>query len=70
VTARAGVAFAAGLVAALLACAEALACPSCATREGPGTNVLALVGAMIAVPYVVSVLVIRAVRRLGRESDG
>jgi hypothetical protein len=45
----------------------ALACPSCATREGPGFGVFALIGAMITVPYVVALVTIRVMRRLERE---
>jgi hypothetical protein len=45
----------------------AWACPSCATREGPGLKLLALVAAMIAVPYAVAVVTIRVVRRLDRQ---
>jgi hypothetical protein len=49
--------------AALLVPALALACPVCA--EGQTPNAALLVGAMIAAPYVVAVLVIRAVRSAG-----
>ena len=37
-----------------------------ALRGGPGAGVLALVGGMIAVPYLVVVVAIRVVRRLDR----
>ncbi len=46
-----------------LAPALALACPVCARDQNP-TSVL-LVGGMIAAPYVVAVLVIRAIRAAG-----
>jgi hypothetical protein len=51
---------------ALLAPGAALACPACAAREGPGNGVLALVGALIAVPYLVAAVTIRVVRKLER----
>ena len=46
----------------------AWACPACATREGAGATVFALIGLMIAVPYVIAVITIRVMRRLERES--
>lgn len=52
----------------LASSATAWACPACATREGPGATVFALIGAMIAVPYVVAVIALRVIRRLERES--
>jgi hypothetical protein len=52
---------------AALAPATALACPACASREGPGTGVLVLVGALIAVPYLVAAVAIRVVRKLERQ---
>ena len=54
-------------VALALAPAAAWACPACATRGGPGAGALALVGAMIAVPYAVAVIAVRIIRRLDRE---
>ncbi len=48
--------------------AVALACPACATREGPGTGIFTLIGAMIGVPYVIAAVTIRVFRKLGRES--
>jgi hypothetical protein len=42
------------------------ACPACAAREGPGAAVLGLVGALIAVPYLIAAVTIRVVRRLER----
>jgi hypothetical protein len=44
----------------------ALACPTCATRDGPGVGVLLAVGAMIALPFVVAAVTIRVVRKLER----
>jgi hypothetical protein len=58
-------AIAAGLLSS--APALALACPTCATRDAPGLAVLAAVGAMIAIPYVVAVVAIKVVRKLERE---
>jgi hypothetical protein len=52
---------------ALLAPGAALACPACASREGPGAGVLGLVAALIAVPYLVAAVTIRVVRRLERD---
>jgi positive regulator of sigma E activity len=54
-------------VAAVLAADAALACPSCASREDPGTNILAVLGAMIAVPYVVAAVALKVVRKLARD---
>jgi hypothetical protein len=51
----------------LAAPAAALACPTCATREGPGLGVLLAVGAMIACPFVIAAVAIRVVRRLERR---
>ena len=57
------------LALALLALpGRALACPSCATREGPGLTTLALVAVMIAVPYVVTMVALRVIRRLDRDA--
>jgi hypothetical protein len=67
--ARARAASLAALLLALAAPAAAWACPSCATRDGPGAKILALVGVMIAVPYAVAVVAIRVVRRIVRDSD-
>jgi hypothetical protein len=53
--------------ATALAPATALACPACASREGPGAGVLALVGALVGVPYLVAAVTIRVVRRLERS---
>ena len=48
----------------LIVTTAANACPSCATRDAAGLGVFALVGCMIAVPYVVAVVAIKIVRRL------
>lgn len=56
----------AAALAAALAPSAALACATCARDQGSGAVVL-LVGAMIAAPYVVAVVVIRAIRAAGRE---
>jgi hypothetical protein len=50
-------------LAAALAPALAVACPVCAREEVP--SVALLVGGMIAAPYLVAALVIRAVRGAG-----
>ncbi len=56
------------LAVAILASAPAvaLACPTCATREGPGVGVFALLAGMVAVPYGAAVVVIRIIRKLER----
>jgi hypothetical protein len=51
--------------AVVLAPALARACPACARDEGPWAALL--VGAMIAAPYVVAAVVVRAVRSAGEE---
>jgi hypothetical protein len=48
------------LLAAIVAPALADACPVCARDDAP--NAALLVGAMIAAPYVVAAVVIRAIR--------
>ena len=53
--------------AAVLAPAIALACPACAAREAPGNGVLTLVGALIAVPYLVGAVAIKVIRNLERD---
>jgi hypothetical protein len=52
--------------AAALAPAAALACPTCATRDGPGAGMLVAVGAMISLPFAVAAVTIRVIRRLER----
>lgn len=52
-------------LAAALAPTLALACPVCAAGDRPYATLL--VGAMIAAPYVVAALVIRAVRAAEEE---
>jgi hypothetical protein len=54
-------------IVALLAPAAAWACPACATRESPGAATLALVGAMIALPYGVAAVALKIIRRLEKE---
>jgi hypothetical protein len=55
------------LVVALCLPAAAWACPACATREGPGAGTLALVAAMIAVPYAVTAVALKVIRRLEKD---
>lgn len=45
---------------------QALACPSCATRDG-SRGVYLLVGLMIAVPYVVAAVAYRVIRKTLRD---
>lgn len=59
----------AALVALTCTARLAWACPSCATRESGGMSVFALVGAMIAVPYVVVAVALPAIRRLATDGD-
>jgi hypothetical protein len=61
-----GFILAAGLLA-LLGPASALACPACAARDAPGSGVLVLVGALIAVPYLVAAVAIKVIRNLERS---
>lgn len=59
-----------GVLAAVLLPAVAWACPSCAGREGGGPLRLLLVGAMIAAPFVVAVVVGLVLRKqLGGEDS-
>ena len=51
--------------AVLLWPAVALACPACARDNSPWAPVL--IGGMLSVPYLVSVVVVRAVRRADDE---
>jgi hypothetical protein len=65
---------AAGLAVVVCACvllipAAAWACPVCASRETDTRLVLVLIGAMIAVPYVIAAIAIRVIRRIQRD-DG
>ena len=55
------------LVAATLAPAAALACPSCAGRDGPGLGALLAVGGMILAPYAVALVAVRVIRRLDQR---
>lgn len=52
----------AGLVA--LVPAVALACPVCAGRETNTTMIATMLGLMIVVPYAISIVVIRLVRKM------
>jgi len=51
---------------AALAPALALACPVCAQGDRSGSAVL-LIGAMIAAPYIVVAVVVRAIRSAGDQ---
>jgi hypothetical protein len=55
-----------GLSAALVALAPsaALACPVCAGRETNTTLIATMLGLMIVVPYAISIVVIRLVRKM------
>jgi len=53
------------VVAAALWPAAALACPACARDNSPWAPVL--IGGMLSVPYLVSLVVVRAVRRADRD---
>jgi hypothetical protein len=55
------------LVAAMLAPVAAMACPSCAGRDGPGLGALLGVGGMILAPYAVALVAIRVIRRLDQR---
>jgi hypothetical protein len=56
------------VMVALLFPGVVLACPACATREGPGAAVFTLIALMIAVPYVIAAVTIRVMRRLEQDS--
>ncbi len=53
------------VAAAALAPAVAQACPACARDQSPYAALF--IGAMIAAPYVVAVVVVRAIRSWGAE---
>jgi hypothetical protein len=53
-------------VLASLSPALAVACPVCAQGDRAGSTAF-LIGAMIAVPYVITAVVIRAIRSAGDE---
>ena len=57
----------AGLVG-VLAPALAAACPVCGANDRPGLGLLALVGGMIGVPYLVAAIAIKVIRRADRDS--
>jgi hypothetical protein len=68
VTARRGRWWAAlAVIPVALAPAAALACPSCAGRDGPGLGALLGVGGMIIAPYAVALVAIRVIRRLDQR---
>ncbi len=50
-----------------LAPAVADACPACATRDAAGGGTYALIAGMILVPYAVSIVAIKVVRRLNND---
>ncbi len=50
--------------------AAALACPACATRDSAGLAAYSLVAGMVAVPYAISIVVLRVIRNLDRRTDG
>ena len=54
--------------AAFAAPAVAWACPVCAGRETDTSLVLTLVAMMIAVPYGISVVAIRVIRKADKET--
>jgi hypothetical protein len=53
--------------AAALVPALAWACPACATRSGPGTSTLLLIGGLIAAPYAVTAVALKIIRRLDKD---
>jgi hypothetical protein len=55
------------VLAALLAPATALACPSCALHAPAGAGMYTLIGAMIAVPYAVGAVALKVIRRLAED---
>ena len=55
------------MFAATLAPAVALACPTCAGRDGPGLGALLAVGGMILAPYLVALVAVRVIRRLDQQ---
>ncbi len=54
-------------LAAWLSSAVALACPACARDNSPWSSVI--IGGMLSVPYLVSIAVVRAVRRADRDQE-
>jgi hypothetical protein len=54
-------------VVGALAPALADACPACATRDAAGGSTYALIAGMILVPYAVSIVAIKVVRRLNSD---
>ena len=55
------------LVAVLTSPSLAWACPTCATREPNRLGMLAAVAAMIAAPFVIVLVAVRAIRKLERQ---
>ena len=47
----------------------AFACPSCASRESPGTGTFTLIGALIGFPYLVAAVAFRMIRRIDRKRE-
>ena len=65
VSIRLVVAFSAGLAGLItLVPAAALACPVCAGRETNTSLIATMLGLMIVVPYAISIVVIRLVRKM------
>ena len=46
------------------------ACPYCAVREDAGNGGVMLLGAMIALPFIISITVVPVLRRAASESNG
>jgi hypothetical protein len=57
------IAIGAGLLPAL-----AEACPSCATREGPGVGMFAMLAGLVAVPYGVAVVALKVIRKIDHQT--
>ncbi len=43
-------------------------CPVCATRTGQGWGTYAVIGAMIAVPYVVTAVALKVIKRISKDA--
>ena len=48
----------------------AWACPYCAVREDAGNGGVMLLGAMIALPFIISITVVPVLRRAASENNG
>lgn len=46
------------------------ACPYCAVREDAGNGGVMLLGAMIALPFIITITVVPVLRRAASESNG